>query len=233
MKSFYRGDAKRLSTAETIQTGISAYLYEAYATDRGLLGDLDRWTQRRITDENMAKLALVLEADDPAEACYRDLIREVDTEAESGIYLVGRDTAEPHLAHLADEPGVSGEMGGHLRLAAPFVLPDETRRSNADLDLVRVAIRAYHDRAHIDAGVSGIILGYFMADHGAAQETANALRALFYAYHEDFVRRQCGLPAVIDDRGTRDLMVMVTELARRAGSYDARTSEISRRSGAT
>ena len=50
----FRGK-KQFTLSDAIQARISAYLYEVYASDNGLLGDLDRWTQRRITDENMAK----------------------------------------------------------------------------------------------------------------------------------------------------------------------------------
>ena len=229
MNSIYRLNPKRQSLSEAIQARISAYLYEAYTVDDGLLGDLDRWTQRRITDENMAKLALVLESDDPAETCYRDLIREIDTEAESGIFLVEADAAEDHLKTVAADPGVSGDLHKHIAHIAPVVLPDEAARSNEDLDLVWIAIRAYHDRAHVDATVSEIILSHLMDDATAPHEMTTAMRALQYAYHEDFVRRQSGLPRVIDDRETRDLMIMVTELARRAGSYDDRTEAIRER----
>ena len=229
MKTIYRLNAKRQSLSEAIQARISAYLYEAYAVNDGLLGDLDRWTQRRITDENMAKLALVLESDDPAEACYRDLVREIDTEAESGIYLVNADAGANHLRTVAADPGVSADLYKHIAHIAPILLPDEAERSNEDLDLVWIAIRAYHDRAHVDATVSEIILSHLMDDAVAPREMTTAMRALQYAYHEDFVRRHCGLPSVIDDRETRDLMIMVTELARRAGSYDERTEAIRRR----
>ena len=73
--------------ADAAKAQVATYLYELYARDEGLLSNLDRWTQRQITEENMAKLALVFESDDPAEASYRDLIREISTEAENGIYL--------------------------------------------------------------------------------------------------------------------------------------------------
>ena len=229
MKNIYRLTPKTQSLSEAIQARISAYLYDVYTVDNGILGDLDRWTQRRITDENMAKLALVLGSDDPAEACYRDLIREIDTEAESGIFLAQADATQEHLRRVSADPGVSGELYKHIAHVAPVVLPDETDRSNEDLDLVWIAIRAYHDRAHVDARVSEIILSHLMDEAEAPSEMTTAMRALQYAYHEDFVRRQCGLPRIIDDRETRDLMIMVTELARRAGSYDERTEAIRQR----
>lgn len=226
MNSMTRKFSGRFSVADAIQARISSYLYQVYANDDGLLGDLDRWTQRRITDENMAKLALVLESDDPSEACYRDLIREIDTEAETGIYLVGADADDRHLRQLADDPGISGELGLDMERIAPVVFSDETRRSVDDLDLVWITIRAYHDRAHVDATVSEIIMSHFIDDADTAHEMADAMRALQYSWHEDFVRRQCDLPQIIDERETRDLMIMVTELARRAGNYDDRNQAI-------
>ena len=87
-------------------------------------------------------------------------------------------------------------------------------------------IRAYHDRAHVDATVSEIILSHLMDDAGITHEMADAMRALQYAHHEDFVRRQCRLPPVIDERESRDLTIMVDELARRAGNYDERNRAI-------
>ena len=141
MKGIYQLKPKRQSLSESIQAAISAYLYEVYRADNGLLGELDRWTQRQITDENMAKLALVLESDDPAEACYRDLIREIDTEAESGIYLVSRDATAEHLVTVATDAGVSGDLARHIEHIAPILFPDEAERSRNDMDLVWIAIR--------------------------------------------------------------------------------------------
>ena len=221
----FRGK-KQFTLSDAIQARISAYLYEVYASDNGLLGDLDRWTQRRITDENMAKLALVMASDDPAETCYRDLIREIDTEAETGIYLVRPDSKEAHLHELASDPGVSGELHRHIDTIAPVVLADEARRSIDDLDLVWITIQAYHDRAHVDATVTEIIMSHFLDDAESAQEMTNALRALHYSFHEDVVRRRCSLPPVLDDRETRDLTIMVSELAKRSGSYEDRTEAI-------
>jgi hypothetical protein len=46
---------------------------------------------------------------------------------------------------------------------------------------------------------------------------SNAMRALQYSFHEDVVRRHCGLPLILDDQGDRELQIMVTELAKRSG----------------
>ena len=229
MSNFLQRDPGPMTLSGTIQARISSYLYEAYAADFGLLGDLDRWTQRRITDENMAKLSLVLESDDPAETCYRDLIREIDTEAESGVYLVRPDAEGDHLRQLLADPGVSGELHRHMDCIAPVILEDQARRSLRNLDLVWVTVRAYHDRAHVDAAVSEIILGHLMEDGETVRDMVAAMRAMQYAFHEDFVRRHCDLPPILNDRESRDLAIMINELSRRAGNHEDRNAVIRRR----
>ena len=228
MITSYR-DIPKFSIADAARARVATYLYQVYASEDGLLGNLDRWTQRRITEENMAKLALVFESDDPAEACYRDLIRELDTEAETGIYLACSDADARHLRRVADEPGVSGELYLHVDAIARKVFPDELAHSADHHDLVWVTIEANHDRAHVDATVSEIIMSHLLDDADAARDMSNAIRALQYAFHEDVVRQRCELPLVMDERDERDLLIMVTELARRSGSYASRVSEISER----
>ena len=226
MSSANHRDIPKFSIAEAARARVATYLYQVYANEDGLLGDLDRWTQRRITEENMAKLALVFESHDPAEACYRDLIREIDTEAETGIYLARAKSAERHLRRVSDEPGVSGDLHGTIDAIAPVVFPDEVAHSTDELDLVWITIQARHDRAHVDAMVSEIIMSHLLDDVNAARDMTNAMRALQYSFHEDVVRRRCDLPRIIDDRDERDLLIMVTELAQRSGSYEDRRAEI-------
>jgi hypothetical protein len=223
----------RFSIADAARARVATYLYRVYASDDGLLGNLDRWTQRRITAENMAKLALIFEADDPAEACYRDLIRELDAEAESGIYLARQGSPARHLERIIDEPDVSGTLYQVIDTIAPIVFADETAHSTEDLDLVWVTIEARHDRAHVDASVSEIIMSHILDDAEAARDMSNAIRALQYAFHEDMVRRRCGLPRLLDDRDERDLVIMIGEMAQRSGSYEARSDEIGRRAEAS
>ena len=216
----------RFSIADAARARVATYLYEVYAADDGLLGSLDRWTQRRITEENMAKLSLVFESDDPAEACYGDLIREIDTEAETGIYLASADAGPRHLRRVVDEPGVSGELGSAMDAIAPTLFADELTHSDGELDLVWVTIEARHDRAHVDARVSEIIMTHLLDDANTARDMTNAIRALQYSFHENVVRRRCELPRLLDDRDERDLVIMVTELAKRSGNYEERAHQI-------
>ena len=73
-----------------------------------------------------------------------------------------------------------------------------------------------------------IIMGHLMDDADAARDMSTAIRALQYAFHEDVVRRRCDLPRLMDDRDERDLVIMVSEMAKRSGSYEDRTAEIQR-----
>jgi hypothetical protein len=69
-------------------------------------------------------------------------------------------------------------------------------------------------------------MGYLMDDAEAAQDMADALRTLMYSFHEDVTRRQCGLALQLDERETRELLLMIAELEKRAGDYGVRVSEI-------
>ena len=101
------GLIKKSDTAAQIRDDVAAYLFDVFSSpDPGISG-LDRWTQRRVSDENMAKIALVLEANDSVEYCYQNLIREIDTEAETGIYLAHPEARSGELRDLAQDPGVS------------------------------------------------------------------------------------------------------------------------------
>ena len=221
-----RKEVHRHSLTDAMRASVSANLGQVTVKDEGLLGNVDRWTQRRITGENLAKLELVLNSDDPAETCYRDLIREIDTEAETGIYLVQSGSTSRHLHRLIDEPGVSGEMHAEVETIAPILFADETAQSADNLDRVWLTIHATHDRAHVDASVSEIIMSFFLDDADSVRDMSNAMRALQYSYHEDIVRRRCNLSRILDDRDSRDLSIMVAELAKRSGSYQERVAAI-------
>ena len=225
-----RNDSIRSFTvADAAEARVAAHVDEIFAETGSMLGDLNPWAQRIIGNENMAKLALVFEAEDPAEACYRDLIREIDTEAESGIYIARQGSPSRHLARVVEERGVSGQLYQEIDVIAPVVYADEVAHSAEDLDLVWVTIEARHERAHLDATVSEIIMSHLLDDADAARDMTNAIRALHYAHHEDLVRRRCELPRILDDRERRDVDIMVGEFIVRSGSYEARTDEIRQR----
>ena len=222
---------KRYPIEEAIRSAVSNHLYEAFVMNGDGIGQLDKWTQTRIRNENMAKLALLFEADDPAEHCYQNLIRELDVEAENGIYLVGTETQDDVLRRLADDPGISGLLRFQIRLIAESMYADELKHSTDDLDLVWVSIQARYDRARLDASVSELVMRYLQDSADATDDMTNAMRALLYSFHEDLVRRVCDLPSLLSERESRDLLVMVLELEKRCGSYDERIRVIQKRAG--
>ena len=219
----------RFSLPEAIRARIAEHLYQAFSNPESLIANLDRWTHQRITDENLAKGMLVLQSSDPAEACYRDLVREIDSEAEAGIFLVGKAAEPEHLQHLVGEPGVSGKLSQDIETIAAILFPEEATRAVDALDTVWTSIQAHHDRAHLDASVSEIIMGFLMDDTTAVNDMTSVMRALAYTYHEDVVRRRCNLPVLLDDMEIRDLRTMMIELKERGGDYEERASEIRRK----
>ena len=221
--------SKRYSLEEAIRSGVSRHLHEAFRREDERLGNLDRWTQRRVYDENMAKVALVLEADDSAEHCYQNLIREIDIEAENGIYLVGTEMQNDVLRRLADDPGISGELHLDVPSVAQSLFVDELEHSKDNMDLVWVTIQARYDRAQLDASVSELVMRFMLDSAEATDDMTNALHALMYSSHEDTVRRICDLPSLLDERESRDLVIMVFELEKRSGSYDERIRAIGKR----
>jgi hypothetical protein len=218
--------ARKSDPGTLIRREVANYLHDAFSSEDGALGWMDRWTERRVIDQNMAKISLVLEADDPVECCYQDLIREIDTEAETGIYLLGRETHSSELRELAKDPGVSGKLHEHMDTIAPRIFPDELANSYLESDIVWVAIRARYDRAKVDATVSEIIMSHLTEDGRGGSDMSMALRSLMYSFHEDLARRISGLEPILDDRNNRELLTMINVLTERAGDYEERTEAI-------
>jgi hypothetical protein len=221
------------TVADAAEACVAAHLAKVFADSSSMLGSLNSWTQRLITNENMAKLALVFEAEEPAEACYRDLIREIDTEAESGIFLARKGSPNGHLDRVTEERGVSGQLYQDIDVVAPVVFADEVAHSGEDLDLVWVTIEACYARASLDATVSEIIMSHLLDNAEAVRDMSSTLRAVHYAFHEDIVRERCSLPRVIDGHDRREVDDMVSELLARSGSYEARIEAISQRAEAS
>lgn len=222
-------DTRHYARSEAINADVSHILYEAFSADHGLLANVDRWTQRKVTLENLTKIELAHAAVDPAEYCYQNLVREIDSEARTGIFLVRSNSADPSLRRLASEPGISGELWSGVAWMAPTLFSDELAHSNDQLDLVWVTIRARFERARVDAEVSRTAMGILMQDPGAAQDMASALRALMYAWHEHAARQRCGMSTLLDEQRARELSVMLAQLEKRAGNYADRVREITSR----
>jgi hypothetical protein len=214
-----------------IRSDVANYLHDAFSSEDGALAWMDRWTEQRVIDQNMAKIGLVLEADDPVEYCYQNLIREIDTEAETGIYLLGKQKDSSVLRELAKDPGVSGELHEHMDTIAPVIFPDELSHSYLESDIVWVAVRARYDRAKVDATVSELIMSHLTEDGRGNSDMSTALRSLLYSFHEDIARRTTGLEPILDERNNRELLTMINALVERAGDYETRTDAIYERAG--
>jgi len=200
-----------------IRSDAAAYLYEQFTAEDGALGRLDRWTQRRVTEENLAKITRVLESDDPIELCYQNLTQEIDAEAQAGVYLTGPGAKTKELRRLYGELGVSGDLAREMNAIAPVVFGDELKLAGDNLDLVWVTIEDRYDRAYIDARISEILMNGIMPSAATAADMTDAMRALLYAFHEDRVRSKCDLPGLLSDRAAADLATMVTALADESG----------------
>ena len=119
MKNSTRDTAGRARQAFTARARVAAYLQEACGNDGQLPANLGEMAQRCITEENLAKLDLVFDAENPGAACYSDLIRELYMEAQGGVHLVREDSPIEHLRALADDPGISGELYREMPTIAP------------------------------------------------------------------------------------------------------------------
>jgi hypothetical protein len=214
-----------------IQQSVRAYLNDRLYGDEPGLASLDRWSIARILRENQAKAELVEEAPDPTERCYQDLVREIDAEAQVGIFLPDHARHAAQLRLLGGEPGITGRLDLELPRVAPTLFADEFQRSQQDLDLVWVTIRARFDRAHIEAETSELMLMHLLDSEDEAADAADELRSVFYAFHEDRIRRSFDLGAKLDDRNSRQLIIKVAQWSDRAGSYADRIDCICRRAG--
>lgn len=214
-----------------IRSDVADYLHAAFTADDSALAWMDRWTERRVIDENMAKIGLVLEADDPVEYCYQNLIREIDTEAETGIFLLGKESHSSELRELANDPGVSGKLHEQIEKIAPVIFEDQLAQSYLDFDIVWVTIRARYDRAKVDATVSELIMSHLLGDGQSNSDMSSALRSLMYSFHEDITRRITGLEPILDERNNRELLTMISVLTDRAGDYAPRVEAIRERAG--
>ena len=223
--------ARRSDPGAMIRSDVANYLHDAFSSEDSALAWMDRWTERTVIDQNMAKIGLVLEADDPVEYCYQNLIREIDTEAETGIYLLGKEKRNGALRELVKDSGVSGKLHEYMDTIAPRVFPDELELSYLESDIVWVTIRARYDRANVDANVSELIMSHLVEDDRGNSDMSMALRSLLYSFHEDLARRITGLEPILDERNNRELLTMIDVLTERAGDYEKRTAAIYERAG--
>lgn len=213
---------------EVVREAVTELLSRRMADKLSLLGGLDRWTRNRIAADISAKTDLVLESGNSVEHCYQNLIREIDVEAEMGVLLANDMLAPAALKEMISDPGVSGELYREMERIAPIMFEDEYKHSNG-LDLVWSTVQAGYDRAHLEAEVSELIMQFLMDSAASTGDMSNALRSMFYSFHEDGIRRQFDMNSLLDEREMQDLFLMVSELIERAGSYEDRIETITAR----
>ena len=228
MISVIQRDTQRYTLQDAVHATVAEYLYETFNKDDDRIGNLDRWSHQRIGDENLAKAMLIFESDDPAEACYRDLVREIEMEAETGVFLASENADRDYLREVVSESGVSGRLHRDMALIASEYLPHGRPFSIDEQYRVWDELRKRHDRAHLDARVSEIIMGFMMDDAEIVKDMTSVMRALAYTWHEDRIRSGSGMPVLLDDLERRDLKTMVGEWQERCGDYEARAGAIRR-----
>lgn len=232
MDAVKNGKRGSKSLVDQVSTKVREFLDSVFDADSGFLGHIDPWTQRRIMKGNLGKVALVMADAEPEEACFRDLVREIDTEARSGMFLAGRQGEMDHLRLVVAEPGVSGELYREMDRIAPIYFADAVARSTKGSDMVPVAIRAGHDRAYVDASVSEITISFLVRDSQRVLDMLAGMRAMQYTFHEDVLRNRIEMPLLLSKVARDDLRTMVGELALRSGDHDERIAEIGRRAEA-
>jgi hypothetical protein len=215
--------------ADRVRSSVRQFVAAGVSDPGGVLGNLDRWSQRRVAAENIGKIDLMLEEEDPVEHGFQNLIREIDSEAEMGVLLVNPSTAHESLKSMCEVRGVSGHLHKEIHRIAPVVFPDEYAHSDGNLDLVWVTVKALYDRASFDASVSEFAIRHLFDSADSVGATIRLIRSLFYSFYEEGIRRQFDLPSLLDEAETQDLFVMVSDFMLRAGSYENRISMIESR----
>ena len=233
MLKLVKGGRNGARKKSSIHESVIAYLDDRFEGDEPGLTGLDRWSIDRIMRENRAKAELVEEASDPIEHCFQNLIREIDAEAQVGVFLPIPARQAAQLRRLNGEPGITGRLDLDMPRIAPTIFAEEARRSGPDLDVVWRTISARFSRAHIEAETSELILMHLLESADDAADSADEFRAVFYAFHEDRIRRSFDLADQLDDASSRELVRRVAELGRRAGSYAERVDAIFRRAGSS
>jgi hypothetical protein len=228
MLKLVKGGRNGTPKSTTIQASVIAYLEDRFQGGEPGLAQLDRWSIDRIMRENRAKSALVEASRDPVEHCVQNLIREIDAEAQVGVFLPGPARHAAQLRRLAGEHGITGRLDLEMARIAPIVFAEEAHRSGPDLDVVWNTVSARYDRAHIEAETSELILMHLSQSEDDAADAADDFRSVFYAFHEDRLRSSFDLADKLDENSSRRLVASVAELGRRAGSYAGRIEAILR-----
>jgi hypothetical protein len=221
----------RQTNEVTLQESVTLYLDDRFSCGSLMPALDDPSSQRIIALESRAKLALTIASDDPVEFTYQNLIREIDNEARFGIFLASPAGNAAQLRRLSGDTGRLGQLHQLIAEIAPVLFTEEYYGSGRQLDQVLIAINSRYDRANVEAEVSELILMHLLGDEDEASDRADELRALFYACHEERVRRRFDLTPVQSTSASRRLADRIHELSSRAGDYAERVAAIRKRAG--
>ena len=207
-----QGGKPNNSQDRQIAQDVAAFLDQRFGESDDDLSGLDRWTRIRIGTENRQKLADIFASDHPASRAYRNLVREIDAEAEVGIYLSVPAGSAARLRILSGEIGMTGRLYEHLPEIAATLCPSDFVSATENVELAVASMQSRYDRANISAEVSELILMHLLDDEDVATDIADSLRAVFYAYHEHRARCRFDLPGHLGDAASRRLAVDVAKL---------------------
>jgi hypothetical protein len=195
-----------------IHDAIAGFLHDSFASDDRPLARIDRWSQQRITVANQGKLADILSAPNPVGRGIARLTSDIHAEASAGVLLATPAGNAAMLQRLAGESGLTGRLFQHLETIAPVLFADEFQQLGKDLSLMSANIEARFDRSNLDAEVSELILMYLLPGDETVADIADDLRKTLYGFHEDRIRRSCGLPSSISETSSQKLAQRVSNL---------------------
>lgn len=187
-----------------VEDAVASYLNDILAGDEHLQANLDRWSRKQVAADNLDKVRLVMSAECPLDRCRANLVREIDAEAESGIYLATPAGSVAQLQRLAGRSGMSGRLFQHMASIAPIVFANDMQHFAGGVDLLWAVLEARYTRARIRVEVSELTLMHLLDADDQAVDLTDDIRNTLYTFHEDRVRRRCDLARILSRRASQD-----------------------------
>lgn len=213
-----------------IRAAVTTYLNDHFDGERRKHREINSLRRWRISTDSYAKLALVHDAADPAEYCFQNLIREIDEEARSGIWLEQPAGFAANIRRLFGEPELSGQLYAELPDMFGHIFRNDNWYATQNVEQARAVIETRYLDANVNAELSELILMFHVSNEDEATELVDDLRASFYTYHENEARHRCGLSGTLSDIASTDLGFTISTLRQRAGCYVSRMSDIRKHS---
>lgn len=205
-----------------VHDAIAGFLHDSFASGDRPLGRSERWFLQQITVANQEKLADILASPVPVQRCMANLTNDIHAEAAAGVLLATPAGNAALLHRLKGESAMTGRLFQYLETVAPVLFAEEFDRLGRDLSVLSSAIETRYERANLDAEVTELILMYLLPEDEAAEDIADELRSTLYAYHENRIRRLCGLGLSLNDTASQSLNSMVGQMLDDAREYGDR-----------